>query len=303
MAQSGQRKETAPIKIEMTGQVLNTKDLRGRLGAMLESDRERFFGKLDEKWIEYALDYFWDESHQELRLGELKKFGFLPGSSRLLDLAAGCGQFVFHALKNDYDCYGVEPEDWKLEFIRDKAEASSLPEGWQGRIVKGFGEKLPYKDNSFDCVTSFQTLEHVQDPHKVLSEMVRVTKKGGGIHLCCPDYRGTFEAHYQLPWLPLFPRSLARLYLRSLGRPTAGLDTIKYTTNSNIRKSLLRIQREANVRLLIIRNDRTVFFNALKKRGIPQISGFFKAWQLLQFLRSIGRRELNVNLFIRVLEK
>lgn len=265
------------LKTGKAGHIPKMEELRLRLGKMLETDRLKLFGDIDKEWSEYALDYFWDESHQENRLKELQKFGFRPGSSKVLDLAAGCGQFVFHALKSGFDCYGVEPEDWKLDFIRDKAEASGVPVDWSKRIIKGFGERLPYEDGFFDCVTSFQTLEHVQDPQKVLAEIVRVTKKGGGIHLCCPDYRSTFEAHYQLPWLPLFPRRLARVYLKFLGRPVAGLDTINYVTNGSIKRCFLRLESESKARFQIIRNDKVIFRNALKKRGIPPVPGFFNA--------------------------
>lgn len=59
-------------------------------------------------------------------------------------------------------------------------------------------------------------------------------KKGGEIFLHFPDYRSTFEGHYRLPWIPLFPKSLARVYLRILGKPLLGLSSINYVTKKNI---------------------------------------------------------------------
>lgn len=46
-------------------------------------------------------------------------------------------------------------------------------------IVICDGEELPFKDDSFDLVVSFQVLEHVRKPWKVVDECYRVTKKGG----------------------------------------------------------------------------------------------------------------------------
>lgn len=45
------------------------------------------------------------------------------------------------------------------------------------------GEKIPFDNASFDLVVSFQTLEHCQQPQKVISEIYRVLKSGGAVIL------------------------------------------------------------------------------------------------------------------------
>ena len=52
--------------------------------------------------------------------------------------------------------------------------------------VLGVGEKLPFKDNSFDGVLSLSVLEHVRDPFACASELVRVLKPGGKMICCVP---------------------------------------------------------------------------------------------------------------------
>ncbi len=39
--------------------------------------------------------------------------------------------------------------------------------------------KLPFKANSFDLVVSYETIEHVTDPPKILAEIRRVLKDNG----------------------------------------------------------------------------------------------------------------------------
>lgn len=52
--------------------------------------------------------------------------------------------------------------------------------------VRGVGEVLPFKDNSFDAVMSSAVLEHVKDPFQCAREIVRVLKPGGDLLCCVP---------------------------------------------------------------------------------------------------------------------
>ncbi len=276
--------------------------LRAQLRAQLALQRERLFGRVAATWIAYAEDYFWDEAQQEFRLADLRRHGCLPRRDKVLDLAAGCGQFLLLALRQGYDCWGLEPEAWKIEFVRQKMDLGGLSAEHAARIVAGVGERLPFDDSSFDCVTSFQTLEHVQDPRQVLAEMVRVTRPGGGIHLRCPDYRSCFEAHYQLPWLPLMPRPLARAYLRLLGRPLLGLDSIRYVTRPRILAWLAELAGD-RIELVVSDENRARFIDILRRRGLPSLPGAYPLWRLLKTVIHLFRRENDVNLFIRVAAK
>lgn len=52
--------------------------------------------------------------------------------------------------------------------------------------VRGVGEVLPFKDNSFDAVLSITVLEHVKDPWKCAKEILRVLKPGGDLYCVVP---------------------------------------------------------------------------------------------------------------------
>lgn len=142
-------------------------------------------------------------------------------------------------------------------------------------------------------------MEHVQDPLRVLQEMVRVTRQGGGIYIRCPDYRSTFEAHYQLPWLPMFPRKIARLYLKLLGRPEAGLGTIQYVTGPRVLAMLRGLEKEG-VKLQVFEDGRIQFENILHRRGIPAFPCAYGLWRTKRGLARLFREEASVNLFIRI---
>ena len=52
--------------------------------------------------------------------------------------------------------------------------------------------ELPFDDASFDCIVCLETLEHVKDPFKALSEVYRVLKPGGKFVGSAPF---TYELH------------------------------------------------------------------------------------------------------------
>jgi ubiquinone/menaquinone biosynthesis C-methylase UbiE len=269
----------------------------------ISEEAQTYFGNVGEHWVEYAVSYFLDTKVQERRIADLVEYGFGP-ASKVLDVAAGCGQFMFKALDAGYDCYGIEPEDWKLDYVCKKLLQSGRPSSDTTRIVSGVGESLPFPDDFFDGVSSLNTLEHVQDPRKVISEMLRVVKVGGGVHIRCPDYRSTVEGHYRLPWLPLMPRALAKLYLRLLGRPVLGLRHIQYVTKPRIKRWLTDIEREQNgLRLIVFDGERIGFENELRRRRLPLFPSAFFIWKLARFIGHMFRKKMSVNVFVRVVAK
>ena len=54
--------------------------------------------------------------------------------------------------------------------------------------VRGDINRLPFKDEMFDCTWNAGVIEHFPDPKEPLSEMVRVTKKGGRVIAFTPSY-------------------------------------------------------------------------------------------------------------------
>lgn len=170
-------------------------------------------------------------------------------------------------------------------------------------MLVGVGEDLPFEDDFFDCCTSYQTLEHVEDPEKCILEMLRITKVGGGIHIMCPDYRSTYEGHYNLPWLPLFPRTFAKIYLNILGRSDKCLDTIKYVTTNNLLRWLRGVAKEKNWNLEIINVNKYRFYNAMIKKNLPIVPGSYFCYQTFKLINNLFRNELQTNLVVRIINK
>jgi len=215
------------------------KKVRSFLLKNIIQDSENYFGCSDPKWLNRAVDNWMNDKSNSKWIYELIEENFkIKKGCKILDMASGCGTFVFYGLNNRYNVYGIEPEEWKNEVVKIKIDLYNYPIKWQNHFLNAFGENLPFPNKYFDIVSSYQTLEHVSNVKICLQEIFRVTKDKGIIFLHFPDYRSWFEAHYRLPWIPLFPKKIAKIYLKMMNKPTLGLDSINYVTKKNVINSI-----------------------------------------------------------------
>lgn len=96
----------------------------------------------------------------------------------LLDLGCGPG-IVTAAMAPDVReivAYDLTPE------MLDKAKQRCQEAGLKNvRFELGSAEHLPFPDDSFDGVVTRLTIHHFLDPHPVMNEVVRVTRRGGKV--------------------------------------------------------------------------------------------------------------------------
>jgi SAM-dependent methyltransferase len=161
-------------------------------------------------------------------------FQLRPGAT-LLDLGSGVGSFVAACRRRGIRCFGVEP-DRIGNGSRLTAVQIARRRCAESVFAAGIGEMLPFADSSFDLVTMNQVIEHVRDQEAVLREALRVLKEKGVMYVACPNYLRFYEPHYKIFFLPLFPKFLARWYLRLRGRRSGMIDQITYTTNARLRR-------------------------------------------------------------------
>lgn len=96
----------------------------------------------------------------------------LKAGMRVLDVATGTGLVAREALKlvgKEGSVTGLDPSAGMLE----QAVRLEFP------LVRAMGERLPFRDASFDFVSMGFALRHVDDLDALFSEMRRVLKPGG----------------------------------------------------------------------------------------------------------------------------
>jgi SAM-dependent methyltransferase len=88
---------------------------------------------------------------------------------RILDVGAGDQAAFFRdKIGNNYESLDIG-DGYKI-VTRNERDAISHVYNLEGR-------PLPFDDRSFDCVMCLDTLEHVDDPHLLLGELLRVSSK------------------------------------------------------------------------------------------------------------------------------
>jgi ubiquinone/menaquinone biosynthesis C-methylase UbiE len=108
---------------------------------------------------------------------------YLKGDEKVLDLACGLG-FGTDILAQNTEG-GVTGGDVAEDAITE------CKKYWQREnltFVLLDGTNLPYADNYFDTVVSFETIEHTTQYRKMLSEFSRVLKPGGIALISTPNF-------------------------------------------------------------------------------------------------------------------
>lgn len=90
--------------------------------------------------------------------------------------------------------YGVDVD---VEFARAAREFATTKEH-DSHFCVAYGEAIPYRDESFDNIATYDVLEHVQDPEAVMAEAFRVLKPGGRMFAVFPTYFSPFAGHHDL---------------------------------------------------------------------------------------------------------
>lgn len=127
-------------------------------------------------------------------LDKLKLIERYKQGGKLLDIGCSLGYFleVVNTQSHfDWRTYGLEINIKLAEFAKSHTDST---------VRIGALPKLPYKAQSFDCITCFDVLEHSKEINKNLREIRRVLKKDGIVVIQSPNYRSFMAAITGTKW-------------------------------------------------------------------------------------------------------
>ena len=94
---------------------------------------------------------------------------------RLLDVGCGGGVLAEEFALMGFTVTGLDPSDKLMEVARTHAAHNSLKINY----LTGYGDKLPFEDETFEVVACCDVFDHVQEWDLIIGEVARVLKPNG----------------------------------------------------------------------------------------------------------------------------
>lgn len=157
--------------------------------------QERYYNN-KRQWTYKEIGQFWDtvEDYDEIddetyaykrRFTDSLKLCSIPDNSQMLDIdcRTGNGTLFFHRNKKVSNSTCVTPSKKFAEVCASRLKKNKV----NSKTLKL--EKLPlnFKNNNFDAILCFETVEHLSEHKDFLDELYRVLKPGGEMILTMPN--------------------------------------------------------------------------------------------------------------------
>lgn len=108
----------------------------------------------------------------------------------LLDIGCGVGDFLHTAEQHGWKCTGVEPSEEAKTIARKRIKAEILSSQ----------DLEQFPNASFDVITMWHVLEHVDDIRWQIAQLQRLIKKDGRIIIAVPNYKSYDAVYYKEKW-------------------------------------------------------------------------------------------------------
>jgi 2-polyprenyl-3-methyl-5-hydroxy-6-metoxy-1,4-benzoquinol methylase len=154
----------------------------------------------------------------------------------LLDIGCGEGTFLALAQKKGWEIGGTEVSEYAAGYASDLLKID---------IFNGGLPEAGFEENTFDVVTMWHVLEHVQNPMSYLSEIRKILKPEGLFILAVPNVENrVFQIAYRFikgRKMKLFTRREKEIHLYHFSSKTvkdylkrAGFDCVKLSPDFGI---------------------------------------------------------------------
>lgn len=156
-------------------------------------------------------------------------------TNKLLDVGCGIGYFLEVAKKRGWEVYGTEYTDEAIRICEEKGLTMN----------KGKLNPENYDLGQFDIITSFEVIEHINNPNEELNNFHQLLRSGGLVYVTTPNFnsllRYRLKAAYNVITYPehlsyYTPRTLKKLFRKngftSLKVVTTGISLTRLKTSS-----------------------------------------------------------------------
>jgi SAM-dependent methyltransferase len=122
---------------------------------------------------------FWNRAREELFIWVIRKY--FHGAEKFLEIGCGGGLMLSSIARGvrSLSVFGSEI------FVEGLADIPSRLPG--ATVFQADARRMPFEDE-FDIIGAFDVIEHIDEDQRVLDEMFRATKPGGGILVSVPHH-------------------------------------------------------------------------------------------------------------------
>jgi len=99
-------------------------------------------------------------------------------NNKILDVGCGNGFFLETAKEKGWDVYGTEFSEKAIEILKEKGINS----------FKGKLEIENFKEQMFDVITSFEVIEHINNPKNEINKFYNLLRTGGLLYITTPNF-------------------------------------------------------------------------------------------------------------------
>ena len=139
---------------------------------------------------------------------------------KMLDIGCGVGDFLHTAETHGWQCIGIEPSEEAKAIAKQRTKAEII----QSQEL----ESMP--DASFDVITMWHVLEHVDNLKWQVEQLQRLIKPQGRIVIALPNYKSYDGQYYKEHWAAYdVPRHLSHFNRTTIAKifNTKGLKLVR----------------------------------------------------------------------------
>lgn len=137
----------------------------------------------------------------------LDEFEKYRKTNRLLDVGCGRGWFLEEARKRGWEVYGTEYSDVAVELCEKKGI----------NMKKGQLNPDSFALKEFDVITSFEVIEHINNPNEELNNIQTLLRKGGLFYCTTPNFNSLLRYYLKAEYNVIgYPEHLSYYTKRTL---------------------------------------------------------------------------------------
>jgi 2-polyprenyl-3-methyl-5-hydroxy-6-metoxy-1,4-benzoquinol methylase len=130
-------------------------------------------------------EHWWFAARQRILWEFMQKKMHVPRSTKLLDVGCGTGA-ILDMLSKEYKVYGQDVSPQAIEFCGQRGLKN---------LFCGTLDMYPKTYGTFDLVTTFDVLEHIDDDAETLRQMHALLNDNGRVFIAVPAFPALWGAH------------------------------------------------------------------------------------------------------------